>query len=227
MLKTGIFALVTAASLALPAAAATVVAFNTIDNVDTIAASITGGDAVGQDFEHGDRLGLYSDKEKGNGSTGWLVGGDKDTALAEGSFVTFGFSSAIGVDLDALTIRFRSNKSLKSLALDAVIDGVLHEDLYTLSDLVFRETQRVRIELDAFQDVNSAQFILSGWDAKIENGVFFFFDRNNGDAAISVTGDFNQPRVAATVVGVVPVPASLPFLLAGIGMLGLARRRKG
>ena len=73
------------------------------------------------------------------------------------------------------------------------------------------------IDLTAFDNVENAFFRLSGWNATSDAGTFDIENRASlGGKGIVVTGALSP----------VPLPAGLPMLAAGLGLMAVLRRRR-
>lgn len=223
--------IVTAAfALTAPVSAATVLAYQSASGPSGLSASITGEGVTGHTLERGSML--VEEHSLTFNSKNWSTALDKDAAFAAGSSLSWGFTSEVGYDLTTIDLGYdRSHKGPGFLALDAVIDGVWHENLFVDSDISTIGEVNTGIDLSAFQNVRSATFYLVGWRASKSKGTFDLENVLGGGHSIVLSGEASalnpdQSAEEATAVTVVPLPAGFPLLASVLALLVLIRRSR-
>lgn len=213
--------LLAACLFALPASAATLIAY-TSANGDSLEAGFAAPGITAGNVTRGAEV-----REGGDGSrfntSHWILDGAKSDALDLDRFLLWSFTSAQPVTLSQLMLGYsRSRTGPQSIALDVAVNGTDSFTEILNTTLASHNTVYSSIiDLGHLGAVTAAQFRLSGWDATHVNGRFRLeniagFD----DHAIVLTG---------VPVAAIPLPPALPLLGAGVLLLaGLrlgARRR--
>ncbi|MEM6409612.1 MAG: VPLPA-CTERM sorting domain-containing protein [Pseudomonadota bacterium] len=216
----------------MPSHAGIVFAYNSSNSADGIEATATGLGVTASKLERGSMLEQQASLTFN--SRNWLRQGNRDWAFLEGSYLTWGFESSTGYDLDTLSFGYDSSSNgPKSLALDALINGKWYRNLFSASGLTHTGGLALGIDLSAFENVTSASFYLLGWGANKAKGTFDLEDTLADGSAVSLTGrpqEVASPSDMFALRGLpplpaVPLPAGMPLLLAGIGVFALLRRR--
>ncbi len=211
-----IMAFVGATLIAPTAKAATVVAFTSVNGV-TVAADVEGAGVSG--FNLSRSTGLEQNVGSTFNSRDWQVGGSHLDAVANHESIFWGFNSTIGYDLGVLSFGYdRSNNGPQSIAVDFFIAGIFQATIYADNSVASNSTATAVIDLSGYDNVTNGFFRLSGWNAISSAGTFDIENRAAlGGKGIVLTGQ----------ASVVPLPATLPLVLAGLGAFGIARRRRG
>lgn len=207
-----------AATFAAPAFA-TVVAYDTVNGA-SVAASFVDGDTIGADLVRGS--GVVERTDNNFNSRGWTATSLAD-AEANNDFLEWGFISTDAYDLTDLEIGYdRSPTGPTFIEIFASISGGLFQSIFLDTDVATNsEVNTIDLSGGAFDGVNDVTFRLFGWGGTSALGTLAIETGTvgpRGGFGLAVNGE-----VAA--VSVVPLPAGLPLMLAGLGMLGFMRRR--
>ena len=204
--------------------AATVVAYESSNSSTGVAAFDTSFGVSGSLLERGPSL-LVGAGTTFN-SQNWSTSRDKITALATGSFLTWGFTSSVGYDLSTLDIRYdRSGLGPRQIAINAIINGVRHNDIFTDDRVSGGGETHTGIDLSSFTNVTDAVFELVGFDARRPRGAFDIEPITGGGPGIVVTG---EPTPPTPPVAPIPTPASLPLILSALALLAVGvKSRRG
>lgn len=214
--------LLAACLFALPASAATLVAY-TSANGDSLGAEFADAGITAENVTRGEEVREGGDGRRFNTSH-WMQDGSKSDALDLDRFLLWSITSTQPVTLSRLMLGYsRSQTGPKSIALDVAVNGT---DSFTeILNTTLEDHNTVyssRIDLGHLGAVTSAQFRLSGWDATHVNGRFRLEDiAGFEDHAIVLTG---------ASVATIPLPPALPLLGAGVLLLAglrLGTRRRG
>jgi len=216
MLKHSILTATALAFFASSASAATIVAYDTVNSAGSIAGQELGLGITAADLTRGSGL-VYNSAGGDYNSRNWTEGGDEATAIANGDFLEWGFTSTIAYDLTGMDIHYdRSPTGAMAISILASINGGAFTSIFGDSDIsTTGETNMLTLMAT---NVTSAVFRLAGWSATGSSGTFDIETDEvgpNGAYGLAITGEISP----------VPLPASLAFLMAGIGALGVARRR--
>ncbi len=201
--------------MAVSANAATVVEFTSVNGIK-VAADAEGTGVTG--FSLGRSTGLDPNVGGTFNSNDWFVGGNKLDALAAKDSLFWGFNSTIGYDLTSLSFGYdRSPTGPAAIAVDFFINSVFQAEIFADIAVAVNSTATATIDLSAYKNVTNGFFRLTGWNATGSSGTFDIENRSSlGGKGIVVTGE----------VSPIPLPAGLPLLLAGLGlMFGLRKRR--
>ena len=205
------------AVLALPASAATIVGYTSSNSAGGIAPTTLDAGVTGLDLNRG--TGLSQASGGTYNSRGWTESNIANALLDE-DYLEFGFSSSDAYDLTSLDIRYdRSNTGPSNIELLASTDGFLFGSIFSDS-AISASGELNSIDLSSFTNITNLTFRLVGWGATTSVGTF---DIEN---AGSLGGEGIQINGELAVIAAVPLPAGLPLMLGGLGMLGLARRAR-
>lgn len=211
-------ALAAATLAASSASAVTVVAYDTVQG-PSVPAAITAPRVTGIDLERGPGLAPQPRGDDFN-SLDWTLGGSQSEAIANGDFLTFGFTATSFYDLTQMELEIdRSRRGPQVAQMQYSFDGGAFEDLG--STLTIERSSRLFTYTfdDTFDFTQNVTFRLVGWGAErpfgsldIETG-----EVGEGDAfGISITGE----------VAPIPLPAGLPLLVGALGAFAVLRRRR-
>lgn len=200
---------------AVPASAATIVAWEST-NTDGRLAATDEGDFVTQ-FSLGRSKGLLPNNGGTYNSRDWQVGGSKLTALRDNDALFWGFNSSQGYDLTSLSIGYdRSGEGPLNIAIDLFINNVFQGQIFSDTAVADNSSAAATIDLTAFDNIQNGFFRLVGWGAESTRGTFDIENRSTfGGRGIVLSGELTP----------VPLPAGLPLLLAGLGAFAVVRRR--
>lgn len=207
--------LAVAAFAALPASAVTIVAYDTANGA-SVAPSEEGRGITGNDLVRGPGL-----REVGGpdfNSRSWGTGNGARASANNGNYVSFGFTSQTSVDLDGLEVFIDRNANGPTMGrLQLSVNGGDFSFFRPAFEIAERGSMQSYSFGRNFNEVTSFEARIVGFGAAARNGRADIEDDRVGEGSaygISVTGD----------IAPVPVPASLPLMIAGLAALGAARR---
>lgn len=208
-----------AALVALPAGAAdavTLVGYVSANTAGTLAADTVAPGVTADGLARGPGLGQNTGGTFN--SNGWGVFTTAAEALADGSFLTWGFTSSTPFDLETLGIRYdRSGTGPDRMVIELNANGLGFAQIFA-DDAVSDTGETVAgIDLGGFDAVVSAEFRLTAFGATGNSGTF---DIEN-DAALGGFGIVVDGAATAPV----PLPPALVLMLGGLGLLGAVRLR--
>ncbi|MEM8978868.1 MAG: VPLPA-CTERM sorting domain-containing protein [Pseudomonadota bacterium] len=204
------------AAFAAPAAATTLVAYTSV-NGDFITPDQQGFGVTGLSLTRAGGLSQIGNANRFR-SNGFATSDLVQDAVNDGDYITFGFDSSVGYDLDQLGVRFRVNGNGPQAVLAQIaVDGGAYEDVALLTPST--DQTSYLLDLSTFNNVTDADFRLIGFDAVTDNGRLILGNTNadpfNGGSVV-VTGDQVAP---------VPLPAAGGLLLIGAGAIVALRRK--
>lgn len=203
---------------AAPGSAATLLAYANDGNPVTLApTAVTAGVEAG-DVARGPGLKLQNPEATAFNSRNWTVGGDKETAVAAGSFLAWEFTAARLVTLETLFIGFHSSLTGPGqVAIDLALDGGDFAEVFATT-IDGPELRTAAIDLSGLAPAGAAAFRLVGWDATGAWGMLRLMDAD-------VPGLDGRALVVTGTVAPIPLPPALPLLGAGLLLLAGLRRR--
>ncbi|MCV6593371.1 MAG: VPLPA-CTERM sorting domain-containing protein [Silicimonas sp.] len=160
----------------------------------------------------------------------WLYGSTPNTnvneALGSGHSWTWGFDSTQAYDLTDFDIRLdRSGTGPNAFSI-----GFTTGSTFTtvLSDNFGTGTvgKEYNVDMSAFTGVTGGTFLLAAWGGTSNSGTFDLENLDPEGYGFQLRGTVSSGSGSSGNPNVVPLPAALPMLLAGLGGLGLMRRRR-
>lgn len=150
-------------------------------------------------------------------SKGFDDGTDAGTAIANGNYITWGFTSS-AFDLTSMSFRYdRSNTGPALGVIQLSINGGAFADVFSDSDINASGEENLAVDLSSFDNVTSATFRFAGWGATSNAGTFDFENTANiNGASFQLLGEAANP---------VPEPATMTVLVAA-GLAATARRKR-
>jgi hypothetical protein len=210
----------TAGTLVASADAATLIVFPAAPNGATLAPSFVGTGVTGVNLARGS--GLAQATGSTFNSNNFTIGGSSfASAVTNGDFLTFGFTSTQAYDLTDMDIRYdRSSTGPNNAQLQIAINGGAFVPFFTDNAVSDSGEDNLGISLSSFDNVTSATFRLPAFGASGSTGTFDIETINfggGGTVGIEVRGTASPSAV--------PEPASLGLIgLAGTALLGRRRR---
>jgi hypothetical protein len=206
---------VLALAAAAPASAATVLAYDTV-NGPSVAASVEHYGVTGYDLARGS--GVTQNAGSDFNSRGWTGSSILDAAIDD-DVLEWGFSSTKTYFLETLDIAYdRSPTGPTTIAIFAAINGGGFTQIFSDTSVsATSETNSIDLTTSVvdFSSVDDVTFRLFGWGATSAAGTF--------DIETGKVGEGSQFGIS--ILGVVPLPAGLPLLAGGLGLLVFTRRK--
>jgi hypothetical protein len=207
---------VVAMLLAVPASAATVLAYNPLTPEAFSAPTVEGVGVTGDNLTRG--KGITQNTGNSFNSRGWTEA-DLAGAQAEDDVLRWGLSSTTAYDLTELEIAYdRSGTGAMSIELFYSLDGGSMMSLFT-DNAIDENGESTSIDLSFLDGVTDLRFELFGWGASSPNGTFDIEPNRVG--MTDAFGIF----ISGEAVSAVPLPAALPMLAGALGLFGLVRRK--
>lgn len=203
---------------AVAAQSATLVAFDGVSGT-SVPGTLEAPGVTG--FDLGRSVGVVENTGSTFNSRDWEEGTDKLSALVNNNAIFWGFTTTIAYDLTSVELAYdRSNTGPVSISIDLFVNNVFQGEIFADTD-VSTSGETALIDLSAFDAIEGSVFFrLLGWGATSSLGTFDIEDK------VSLGAEKYGIVISGEAVPAVPLPAGLPLLLGGVGVLAMARRAK-